>query len=59
MERAILEQRLLFLKLLQATLDTVDDKILANEVDLSGRMRPGGAINLDLLGDKVWLEQFR
>lgn len=59
MESKILEQRLLFLNDLLAILETVDNELLANELNSSGRMRPGGAINVDLLGDKIWLEQFR
>ena len=46
------------MKFLEATLETVDNNLLEGVAE-PGRMRPGGVVNLDLLGEHVWLEQFR
>ena len=58
METEILEEGLSLMKFLNSALETMDNQML-NRVDELGRMRPGGAIELDELGDRVWMEQFR
>ena len=58
METRILEESVSFMKFLDTALEAVDDQLL-NKVDESGRMRPGGAVDVDDLGHKVWMEQFQ
>ena len=58
MEAKILEEGLSLMKFLNTALETMDNRML-NRVEELGRMRPGGAVDLDALGDKVWMEQFR
>ena len=58
METEILEERVSFMRFLDIALEATSDRVL-NGVDESGRMRPGGAVDLDDLGYNVWMEQFR
>lgn len=59
MQSMILEQRLSFMKLLEGLLDASDNEAMNTAKEATGSMRPGGPVNLDTLGDTVWLEQFR
>lgn len=54
-EAEILEQRLAFDALVLDMLQELDKTMQA----LEGRYRPGGPINLDRLGNNVWLRQFQ
>ena len=58
MEAKILEESASFMRFLNIALEATSDQVL-NGIDESGRMRPGGAVDVDDLGDRVWMEQFR
>jgi hypothetical protein len=55
MESEILRAALSFNTLLADLLEALDEQWIMNQ----GRFRPGGRIDLNTLGDMVWLEQFR
>ena len=57
METTIITARLKLLQSFRDALDAIDEASM--DVDDLGRMREGGKVNLDQLGDDVWLEQFR
>lgn len=57
METTIITARLKLLQSFQDTLDAVDEASM--DVDNPGRIWEGGKVNLNQLGDDVWLEQFR
>ena len=58
METNILEERVSFMRFMNTALEAMDNRIL-NRIDEPGRMRPGGAIDINNLGHRVWMEQFR
>lgn len=55
METRILQDTVSFLDLVSKLLATQDKEFPQS----AGSLRPGGKINLDQLGDNMWLEQFR
>lgn len=57
METTIITARFKLLQSFWDALDAVDEASM--DVDDLGRMWEGGKVNLDQLGDDVWLEQFR
>ena len=57
METTIITARFKLLQSFWDALDAVDEASM--DVDDLGRMWEGGKVNLDQLGDDVWLEQFQ
>jgi hypothetical protein len=55
METELLETSLSFNTLLADLLEALDQQWISRE----GRFRPGGRVDLNTLGDDIWLEQFR
>ena len=56
MEAEMLASRLSFFELLNQVLEKWDEEESTNE---EARYRPGGKVDLYILGDDQWLEQFR
>jgi hypothetical protein len=55
METELLETTLAFNTLLADLLEAIDKQWIAQE----GRFQPGGRVDLNTLGDNIWLEQFQ
>lgn len=56
MATTFLASRIAFNRRLLEVLAEADDLV---EEQTAGRMRPGGRVRLESLGDDVWLQQFR